>query len=135
MAQQLGIADEISFLGYLDDIPRFLSALDGIAMPSRYEGFPLAVLEALASGLPVVASRVGGIPEILTTLADKWWAFLVSPENVKELGTAMKNVMSWSKSQRMEVVGSIMQEAQLFDSSPMIARMDSLYREVMSSFS
>ncbi|MBU4262352.1 MAG: glycosyltransferase [Proteobacteria bacterium] len=131
LARELGIANEISLLGHIGDIPKFLTALDGFVMPSRHEGFPLAVLEALAAGLPVVASGVGGIPEILTTLANKGQCFLVPPENDKKLGSAMGQVMAWSELQRNQAVASIKQQAQFFDGNSMIARMDSLYRELM----
>jgi glycosyltransferase involved in cell wall biosynthesis len=133
LAQELGIAGEISLPGHVTDIPKLLAALDGFVMPSRHEGFPLAILEALAAGLPVVASRVGGIPEILTTLADRRCSFLVPPENKKELGEALAQVMTWWPAIRREqAVAAIRQQAQLFDGNRMIARMDSLYRDLVS---
>ncbi|MCJ7601953.1 MAG: glycosyltransferase [Desulfobulbaceae bacterium] len=131
LARELGIENEVSLLGHVADIPKFLAALDGFVMPSRHEGFPLAVLEALAAGLPVVASRVGGIPEILINFDNKGQAFLVPPENEKELGVAMGKVMAWSELQRNQAVASIKQHAQLFDGTRMVARMDLLYRELM----
>ncbi|MCK9296392.1 MAG: glycosyltransferase [Desulfobulbaceae bacterium] len=131
LARELGIANQISLLGHVADIPKFLAALDGFVMPSRHEGFPLAVLEALAAGLPVVASGVGGIPEILTTLADKGQCFLVPPENEKELESAMGQMMAWTELQRKQAVASIKQQAKFFDGKRMVARMDSLYHNLM----
>ncbi|MEQ1757834.1 MAG: glycosyltransferase [Vicinamibacterales bacterium] len=63
-----GVADRISFLGRLpaSQVALWLSAADALCLPSRREGCPNVVLEALASGVPVVASRVGGVPELLT---------------------------------------------------------------------
>jgi glycosyltransferase involved in cell wall biosynthesis len=55
----------VRFLGYRDDIPRVLAASDIIVMPSRAEGLPHLLLEALAVGRPVVASHVGGIPDVV----------------------------------------------------------------------
>ena len=134
LARELGIESEVSLLGYVSDIPKFLASLDGFVLPSRplHEGLPLAILEALAAGLPVVASEVSGIPEILTTLDKKGQAFLVPPENEKELGVAMEQVMAWSESQRNQAVASIKQQAQFFDGNRMIARMDSLYRGLLN---
>jgi len=132
LSQGLGIADEITLLGHVDDIPKFLSALDGFVMPSRHEGFGLALVEAMAAGCPVVASKVGGLPEILAGLCDKGKAFLVPPENEDRLGEAMKIVMTWTELQRKRAILDIKQEAQLFDGKNMVARMNSLYQELKS---
>lgn len=60
-----GISNSVSFLGHSEDVPACLAAADIFALPSRTEAFPNAVLEAMASGLPVVASAVGGVREII----------------------------------------------------------------------
>ena len=63
--EQLGLASRVRFLGYRQDIPDCLKAADVFAMPSDTEGLPIALLEALATGMPLVASAVGAIPEAL----------------------------------------------------------------------
>ena len=60
-----GLMESVHFLGYRTDVPRILHAADILALPSRSEGLPLAGLEALASGLPVVAHAVGGVPDLV----------------------------------------------------------------------
>ena len=60
---ELAMGDRLHLLGLRDDVPRILAAADVFAQPSLSEGLPLAVLEAMASGTPVVASDVGGIAE------------------------------------------------------------------------
>ena len=62
----LGLANRVFFLGHLEDVPSLLRALDIFVLPSLTEGFPLSLLEAMAAGLPVVATRVGGVPEIVS---------------------------------------------------------------------
>jgi glycosyltransferase involved in cell wall biosynthesis len=62
-AAQAGTADRITWTSHRDDIPEILAALDLLVLPSLEESFPLSILEAMASGLPVVATTVGGIPE------------------------------------------------------------------------
>ena len=63
--QTLGLGECVRFLGYRNDVSRLLAALDIFVLPSLSEGLPLALLEAMAAGVPVVASRVGGIPEVI----------------------------------------------------------------------
>jgi glycosyltransferase involved in cell wall biosynthesis len=62
----LGLEHHVTFLGFIQDVPGFLSGLDVLAVPSNYEGLGTIILEGTGAGLPVVATRVGGIPEIIT---------------------------------------------------------------------
>jgi glycosyltransferase involved in cell wall biosynthesis len=63
IAEQSGIASRVLWAGRRDDVAEILTALDLFVLPSLEESFPLAILEAMAAGLPVVATTVGGIPE------------------------------------------------------------------------
>jgi glycosyltransferase involved in cell wall biosynthesis len=65
LAADLGLADSVHFAGYQQDVIRHLSAMDYFVLTSRSEGTPQAVLEALVAGLPVAASNVGGLPEVI----------------------------------------------------------------------
>jgi glycosyltransferase involved in cell wall biosynthesis len=66
LARRLGVADRVMFLGYRDDVAQLMRAADLFVFPSRYEACSLVLLEALASGLPVVAARTTGGSELLT---------------------------------------------------------------------
>jgi glycosyltransferase involved in cell wall biosynthesis len=65
LATALGASDRIRFLGARRDVPRVLCALDAFALSSDSEGLPLVIPEAMATGLPVVATSVGGVPDVL----------------------------------------------------------------------
>lgn len=65
-AQKLGIASEIVFAGQISDVGPYFALADVLALPSHGEGSPNVLLEAMAAGLPVVSTSVGGIPEIVT---------------------------------------------------------------------
>lgn len=66
LAVQLGIGERLHLLGFRRDVPALLAAADVFAMPSFSEGMPLAMIEAMASAVPIVASEVGGIPSLVT---------------------------------------------------------------------
>jgi glycosyltransferase involved in cell wall biosynthesis len=67
LARKLGIADRVTFAGGVgqDDIGRYYEDADVFCLPSFSEGLPVVLLEAMAAGLPVVASRIAGIPELI----------------------------------------------------------------------
>lgn len=65
-ATELEIIGNVRFLGFRDDTPALLAAMDIFVLPSLSEGLPLSLLEAMAANTPVVASRVGGIPEVIS---------------------------------------------------------------------
>jgi N-acetyl-alpha-D-glucosaminyl L-malate synthase BshA len=66
LARSLGVSDDVVFLGEQDQVVPLLSAADAFLLPSSQESFGLAALEAMACEVPVVASRVGGLPEVIT---------------------------------------------------------------------
>jgi glycosyltransferase involved in cell wall biosynthesis len=64
--RRLGLGDRVSLLGWRRDVRALLAASNLFVLPSRNEGFPISLLEALACGTPIIASRIGGIPEMIT---------------------------------------------------------------------
>jgi hypothetical protein len=67
LAEEPELRGHVRFLGPRSDIPDFLASLDLFLLPARAEPFGIALIEAMAAGVPVIASRVGGIPEILSS--------------------------------------------------------------------
>lgn len=82
LAYELGIVRDCLFLGYQDDVAPFYAAFDALVLPSANEGTPVSAIEALAGGRPVVATRVGGIPDVVRDGVD---GFLVEPGDVDAL--------------------------------------------------
>ncbi len=84
LAKQLDIEDHVTFLGYVPDekLPNLYSASDIFVLPAIYENFPFAILEAQATGLPVISTKVGGIPEFLV---DNENGFLIDPGDSAQL--------------------------------------------------
>jgi glycosyltransferase involved in cell wall biosynthesis len=75
-------------------VPSFLSNLDIFVLSSVYEGLPLAVLEAMAAGLPIVSTKVGGVPEVCP---EGEVAFFAPPANPQALGAAMRKAANTSQ--------------------------------------
>ncbi|HSJ75998.1 MAG TPA: glycosyltransferase [Gemmatimonadales bacterium] len=90
LAHSLGLGDRIRFLGVRSDVPEVMAAADGYVMSSAWEGMPIALLEAAAAGLPIVATRVGGNHEVVR---DGESGFLVPPRDHDALGRAMLRLM------------------------------------------
>lgn len=83
----LGLGDRVRFLGQVETIGPLLAAADAVLLPSRWEGLPLTLLEAMARARPIVASAVGGIPEIVE---DGVTGRLVPPEDAAALADALE---------------------------------------------
>lgn len=91
LADGLGLGGAVHFTGYDPDPQRFLGVLDVFALTSRSEGMPLVVLEAWAAGLPVVASRVGGLPELID---DGRTGLLFEPDDEAALVSALRGLLA-----------------------------------------
>ncbi len=83
---RLGLKDEVQFLGFVSDMPAFLSQVDILVLPSLFEGLGVSVLEAMAAGKAVIASRVGGLVELVH---DTVTGLLVAPRDVEGLANAI----------------------------------------------
>ena len=85
-AHDLGIMRDTLFLGYQEDVAPYYSAFDAMILPSGNEGTPVSAMESLAAGRPVVATRVGGVPDVVRDGED---GFLVELGDVPELASAL----------------------------------------------
>ncbi len=86
LARELKIERQVIFTGQRDDLPSVYAAMDVFVLPSLNEGMPMTILEAMAAGKPVVATRVGAVPQLV---AEGETGFLVEPKDVEELKDAM----------------------------------------------
>ncbi|HWI52009.1 MAG TPA: glycosyltransferase family 4 protein [Symbiobacteriaceae bacterium] len=91
LATELGIRNAVDFQGFISDVPGFLSHAGIFVLSSRSEGLGLVVVEAMAAGRPVVATRVGGVPEVVV---DGETGLLVPPEDPGALAGAIRRLLA-----------------------------------------
>jgi glycosyltransferase involved in cell wall biosynthesis len=91
MSESLGATGRVQFVGAEQDVRTRLAAADIAVLPSRWEGMPTVLLEAMAAGLPVVASRVGEIPHVIE---DGVFGRLVTPGDAGELASALAELLT-----------------------------------------
>lgn len=123
-ARDCGVLPRVRFMGHRDDVPAILAVSDLFVLPSESEASPNAIIEAMAAGLPVVASRVGGIPELVT---DGVTGHLVPPAEPSALAAALLDLldqpdrtMAFGKAARARI-------EQQYSFERMVAQFESLY--------
>jgi len=94
-----GLQESVSFLGERGDVPTILRAIDVLVLPSYWECLPVVILEALAARCPIVATAVGGVPEVLDGLG---WP-LVKPGNSQRLAEAIGGVINMQEVRRNDI--------------------------------
>lgn len=127
LARNLGIEDQVLFLGFRHDIYDVLRAMDIFVLCSDHEGFPMALLEALYVGVPVVARRVGGIPEIIQ---DGITGLLVDSGDPQPLAAACLSLAQNGELRKRLAQASPLHVAQNFSADWTAAKMTELYRSV-----
>jgi len=128
LVHETGVTEQVDFLGARRDIPWILRALDLLVLPSQQEGLPNSILEAMAAGVPVVATRVGGIPEIVI---DGETGLLVPPGDPVALANAINSLlMNPEVRQRMGSHGRARVEAN-FTARRAAAELEALYRRLL----
>jgi glycosyltransferase involved in cell wall biosynthesis len=127
LAVELGVAGSVEFLGRRDkaEVARLMRESDFFVLPSLWENLPNAVIEAMASGLPVVATRTGGVPEMV----NEGSGLLVAPGDAAELAGALRGMVG---SHRLYDRAAIARRArEHYGLEAVSALWDEVYREVL----
>ena len=129
-AGHLGVAERVRFLGSRTDVPEVLGASDVFVLPSLYEGHPLSVMEAMAAGRPVIATTVGGVPELVRPGET---GLLVPPGDTSALAVAMERLAGNAEERVRLGRGGARVAAERFDVSHMAAAYNRLYQSLLSN--
>jgi glycosyltransferase involved in cell wall biosynthesis len=125
--RRLGLEGTVRLLGIRRDVPALLDALDVAVLSSDYEGSPLSVMEYMAAGLPVVSTRVGGVPELVE---DGREGLLVPPRDPAALADAIRRLLrDQAEAERLGANGRVRQRRE-FSLDAMVRRVEELYEEL-----
>lgn len=120
-AEDLKISETVIFAGNVSDVEHYLSEADVFVLSSDYEGLPLSVLEAMAAGLPVISTNVGGVADIVTDNG-----ILVTPGEREELATKMAE-LALDGEKRYQMGMCSMRNAKKYDGAEFIRQYEMLY--------
>lgn len=126
LAGRLGLEDRVRWLGFRADIADHLAAADAFCLSSIWEGVPLAAMEAVQVGTPVVATAVGGMPELIE---DGRSGRLVEPRNPVALARALNEVLTDDERRKMYVENASADLERNFSTERMIQRLRAAYAE------
>jgi len=125
--RRLGLGERFALLGRRDDVPRILAAGDLFVLSSTYEGYPVALMEALAAGLPVVATAVGGVAQAITPGTE---GLLVPPGDREALAAAILTLCR-DESLRTSMAASARIRGRGFDIAEVARRLERLYGSML----
>lgn len=123
----LGFSKKIHFLGTQNNIPEILNGLDIFVLPSLNEGMPNAVLEAMACGIPVIASAVGGVPEVIN---DNENGITIPPENEDQLTTKLITLIENQEKRRVFGTQARKTVQERFSLVQMVSKYETLYQSL-----
>jgi glycosyltransferase involved in cell wall biosynthesis len=125
LAETEGVSDIVLFAGYRADARRLMQAMDIVVLPTRLEGSPYAILEAMAAGKPVVASRIGGVPELVV---DGATGRLFPMDDVAALAAALTELLEDPKKRAAMGAAGRARVEKYFSQTVMLERMAALYK-------
>jgi glycosyltransferase involved in cell wall biosynthesis len=127
LSKDLGLTAQVHFLGLRREIPDVLGAMDVFVLSSDYEGNPLSVMEAMASGLPIVSTAVGGVPDLFESGKE---GLLVQPGNALALAKSMVSLLKDREARQSLGKAAALRARDKFDVSTMVHAYETLYESL-----
>ncbi len=126
--EKLKLVSDVKFLGFRSDVADILQIFDVFVLPSLSEGLPNVILEAMACSVPVVATAVGGIPEVIT---DNWNGKLVPPKDSEAIARAISEVFSQNGERKKFTQNAWNLVKEKYSLQRQMKQFDSLYSELL----
>jgi glycosyltransferase involved in cell wall biosynthesis len=130
LAHDLGIARACFFVGYQPDVAGYYRLFDAFVLPSVNEGTPVSAIEALASGTPVVANRVGGVPDVVRDAVD---GYLIEPGDVEGAATGLATLAAHPKLRRKLGDSGRARVLERYSVARLVDDVDRLYRALLAA--
>jgi glycosyltransferase involved in cell wall biosynthesis len=127
LAHELALDDRVTFCGWVLERERIFSDLDATCLSSQNEGTPVSIIESLAAGVPVVATRVGGVADVMNDPMD---GELMESGDEEALAAALAKV---ARRRRVIAAGRSAAICQQYSASRMVKDIESLYQEVLQT--
>jgi len=129
LAQEIGVKDKILFLGHIDqkDLPQYLKISDIFVRASRSEGLGSAFLEAMAAGLPVIGTKVGGIPDFL---ADGQTGLFCEVDNPSDLASKVQKILSDENLRQILITNGRNLVLEKYDWQPIAEQMEVIFQDL-----
>ena len=128
LSRNKGLSEKVSFLGKQDSVAEILSVADLLLLPSENESFGLVALEAMACEAPVVASKVGGLPEVIREGID---GYLIAPKDVKNMASRAVEILSDPKKHRTMGTNARKFAMEKFCSTKIIPLYEEYYHQII----
>jgi glycosyltransferase involved in cell wall biosynthesis len=129
LASQLGVTRNVLFVGYQRDVAPYYAFFDALALPSANEGTPVVAIESLAAGRPVVATRVGGVEDVVSDGID---GFLVEPGSIEGVTEALARLAADPALRAQMGAAGRERVIPRYRVSRLVDDVDELYRELLS---
>jgi len=129
LSRNKGLSEKVIFLGKQDSVAEILSVADLLLLPSENESFGLVALEAMACEAPVVASKVGGLPEVIREGID---GYLIAPKNVKAMASRTVEILSDPEKHRKMGINARKFAMEKFCSTKIIPLYEEYYHQIVN---
>ena len=128
LARQLNISDVIRFLGFRANVHSYLAGFDYFCLSSKEEGLGTSLIDAMLLRVPVIATRAGGIPELIE---DGVTGFLSTPQNPVELATSIEKALRADVVEKQRLIENAYRQALNFTAEATATQMEQVYRQIL----